>query len=809
VGPERRETTETWFGGEKLSYSTTLSNADGSQKESRVWYANAGGERITKYAYDRAGRLVRTDYPDRSYSATRYYPTPEGEATPLPSWEGQGEGAEGVFNNNSALGIEGWQGRAEVQLARDGKISVTKYDLAGRVAESYTLASDAEGRLHLSGSATEFNEKGQSAGSYRLSGFDGTVERTLVSSSTYDADGRLVTSKDELTGAETAYGYDATGRQAWTRSMQATDTPGRFVYTANAYDTAFGRLMRVHYGLTAQPGEGSDYLNGDLEEPDLGTFLGAIRSGPADQTYVRYEYDSQGRKTDDIAPNDSGAETWTHSVFDDQGRHTKTIYNYKPGTYPNHGAANDENIVYETVYNKYGERTQLIDAKGHSTWFEYDAFGRLYRKILDNDGDGNKEPGSADSYEEYSYDSGRGLLTKKRNYDGSTVSCTYDPETDRQTKAAYSDGYEVRFEYELVTGEMTAVKEFFDGKHIRTASYCYDNVTGRPVLVSKPEGTLRYEYNDLGDLSRVLESSGDRRLDCSYFYDSAGRLSSVVGPSGETRYEYYANGSRKSQSLPNGLETTYRYDSLLRLNRMEHRNSEDEIIASFEYEVGRSGKRMGIAETIGDSTASWSYHYDGLDRLSVAERCIGSGSGTTTYSYDEVGNRLAMTRTGAPQTATCQYNALDQLIQESDLYGTETDYLYDGNGNLTGKHWNTGQVNYAYDMRNRLSKAYNGAALPENLSAEYTYDYSGARIKKTAFSLPGASKQTSFLIDDNNLTGYSQTFSESDGQTGEIETLYVYGDDLYCQVSTNATPLDTPQYFLYDGLGSTRSLTDN
>jgi len=82
VEAERRETTETWFGGEKLSYSTTLSNADGSQKESRVWYANAGGERITKYTYDRAGRLVRTDYPDRSYSATRYYPTPEGEATP-------------------------------------------------------------------------------------------------------------------------------------------------------------------------------------------------------------------------------------------------------------------------------------------------------------------------------------------------------------------------------------------------------------------------------------------------------------------------------------------------------------------------------------------------------------------------------------------------------------------------------------------------------------------------------------------------------------------------------------------------------
>jgi YD repeat-containing protein len=124
VEAERRETTETWFGGEKLSYSTTLSNADGSQKESRVWYANAGGERITKYAYDAAGRLVRTDYPDGSFTATRYYPEKESYPSPQPS-PSRGEGASaipltkgesvGVFYKKSSLGIEGWQGGAEVQ----------------------------------------------------------------------------------------------------------------------------------------------------------------------------------------------------------------------------------------------------------------------------------------------------------------------------------------------------------------------------------------------------------------------------------------------------------------------------------------------------------------------------------------------------------------------------------------------------------------------------------------------------------------------------------------------------------------------
>ena len=38
------------------------------------------------------------------------------------------------------MGTKGWNGRAEVQLARDGKISVTKYNLAGQTKETYTLA---------------------------------------------------------------------------------------------------------------------------------------------------------------------------------------------------------------------------------------------------------------------------------------------------------------------------------------------------------------------------------------------------------------------------------------------------------------------------------------------------------------------------------------------------------------------------------------------------------------------------------------------------------------------------------------------
>ena len=47
------------------------------------------------------------------------------------------------------------------------------------------------------------------------------------------------------------------------------------------------------------------------------------------------------------------------------------------------------------------------------------------------------------------------------------------------------------------------------------------------------------------------------------------------------------------------------------------------------------------------------------------------------------------------------------------------------------------------------------------------------------------------------------------GETGTIECRYDYGDDLFCQVDLPESEAPEPHYFVYDGLGSTRSLTDN
>ena len=794
-------------------------------------------ERVTQYFYDAAGRQVKTIYPDGTFTATRYYPEKEenqGEETsPLLDKEGMGE----VFYNDAALGIKGWNGRAEVQIARDGKISVTKYNLAGQTKETYTLTvklgtvpSEAGGlspnftseQIVLRGSATDYNEGGQAWKIYRLTGVDGVVEKTMLSTSTYDDNGRLEVSKDELTGAQTLYGYDGTGRQICTGVQKATDALGVYVYTANAYESTYGRLVRVHYGLKSQPVTDSPYYDSTLNQAQRL----ALISGTTDETYIYYEYDDIGRKIKDIQPNNSGGETCTRYFFDDKGRQQYLVYNWQafdPDTNPDpsHGAGNDIDIVYETVYNEYGQRTEWIDAKGHSTWFEYDDFGRLYRKILDKDGDGNNEPTGDDVYEEYTYDNGRGLLSKRRNFDGSTVTYEYDPLTDRCTSTTCHDSEQELerteiYSHDSVTGRLNAVKEAEPGRPVRPTSFTYDPVTGRPSRVSKPEGALNYEYNTLGQLSKVWTSdsplpSGEGQgegdgggVSYQYFYDPAGRLAQAKTPSGVAEYDYYVNGSRKSLTLPNGVRTEYTFDALIRLDSMEHRDSEEALLASFDYTVGISGKRAGVFEMIDSATANWTYTYDGLDRLATAAGGIEEGTTTTTYTYDVVGNRTSMTR-GEVET-TYEYSPLDQLESETSGGGT-TEYFYDGNGNLSQKDTGTKVTNYIYDSRNRLKQYFDGAVAPGNLAAEYAYDYSGNRYWK-AEKTGDNYAQTRFLIDVNNLTGYSQSLLEIDWDDGSINKRYEYGDDLYCQVDVSPLALQ-PSYFLYDGLGSTRSLTNS
>lgn len=177
--------------------------------------------------------------------------------------------------------------------------------------------------------------------------------------------------------------------------------------------------------------------------------------------------------------------------------------------------------------------------------------------------------------------------------------------------------------------------------------------------------------------------------------------------------------------------------------------------------------------------------------------------------YDLNGNRLqkAVVKNGLTETTNYEYNVNDQLIRESSDSQGVTNYEYDTNGSLIRKS-SSGNFDYhfAYNLQNRLANV--NIVRKENnidlsIACAYEYDSDGNRIRVSQ-AVNGGTTQNRFFLLDKGHTGFAQVLEElSDTATIPIRS-YVLGDDIISQNSNEQT-----YYFLYDGHGSTRQLTDN
>jgi len=85
---------------------------------------------------------------------------------------------------------------------------------------------------------------------------------------------------------------------------------------------------------------------------------------------------------------------------------------------------------------------------------------------------------------------------------------------------------------------------------------------------------------------------------------------------------------------------------------------------------------------------------------------------------------------------------------------------------------------------------------------EYGYDARGNRVSKTIDGLV----TINYLVDENR--DYAQVLEERDG-SGNLLVRYVYGHDLISQTRPSAGAGTETSYYHYDGLGSTRFLSNS
>ena len=172
---------------------------------------------------------------------------------------------------------------------------------------------------------------------------------------------------------------------------------------------------------------------------------------------------------------------------------------------------------------------------------------------------------------------------------------------------------------------------------------------------------------------------------------------------------------------------------------------------------------------------------------------------TISYGYDAVGNRLTKTDSVGGMTAYT-YDDNDRLLKEElkqngGLVGS-VEYGYDNNGNTKTKTRKDAAdnvvetVTYSWNQENRLVGVQNS----NGDAISYAYDADGVRVSKTVNGVT-----TEYLVDKN--LPYAQVLEE--GVNDVLAASYVYGLDLIFQKRGNAD-----SYYLVDGLGSTRGLTN-
>ncbi len=562
----------------------------------------------------------------------------------------------------------------------------------------------------------------------------------------------------QLTAAPftSAMRYNANGQITGTISAAAGE-PGNNGHLAvrNTYDAA-GRLIKIESGRLAA-------WQSDIVAPDNW-------DGFTISNIVTFTYDRMDRKVKEVVSAGSAPSapvTVTDYSYDLVGRLECTAVRMNPaafGSLPasacalSAAASDGPDRITRNVYDAVGRLTQVRRAVGTVLEQAYETF-----RYSDNgkqtdviDANGKHAQMVYDGFDRL----GRWGFPAKvapAGYNPATVadafatagavssddyeSYGYD-DNDNRTSLRKRDGRVLTFGYDALD-RMTS-KVVPDG-------CAPTQIGGCPAAAATRDVFYGYDLRGLQTYARFDSPTGEG---VTNVYDGFGRLTStttaIAGTSRVVSAQYDVNGNRRQITTPRGT-WSYTYDGLDRLKGLYEAVGTATPLSTWAYNA------RGLPETVAErfgSAASWTY--DSIGRLEgqVDSFTGGTGNVTTTLGYNPASQITSRIRSNDAYGFAGRY-AINRayVVNGLNQYTTAgvATFTHDANGNLIADGTNT----YVYDAENRLVS--NGAGVG------LTYDPLGR-----LFQVSGNAGTTQFLYDGDQLT------AEYDGG-GSLTHAYVHG----------------------------------
>ena len=677
---------------------------------------NAEGE-VTRLQYDTGGRVTKTTL----YAVKRSTTSLPTEST-MNSWAGSNAANARVsWNFYSARGSE-----IRFTVDAEGYTKRFDYDKEGRLTREVRWT----GKVAPTDSWTTSTINSASKG--------GWVDTKYG----YNAAGQLINIYD-ANGTRRYMTYYRNGEMAWDiRAYGSGRDESRVLYVN---DAAGRRYRQLNYSTDYATGQRNDIYYfydgiGNLNKISARRSSHAYATANQDTTFTHnkngqvltqtnaeggvssFQYDAFGNVVKATDPKGSH----TYMYYDQMNRQvmqvdaenyaTKTSYTafgeaYQVKRYYNKatgvGNVASQPSVSGTVatttfyYDKLGRVKQVKDALGRSETYTLDAFGQRTRVT-------NKAGG----YTDFKYDK-RGLVIEEK--------VRADVHNSAGTKTSSyittTHAYDSR-------GNRTQTVEASGLAEARTTTFVYDKADqliqrkseAVSVYTSSTDATAStvtpieyFTYDKRGNLIESKNAIGARTL---YFYDKMDRVTHVLSPTGTLTRNFYDANS----------------------NLMETR--------VYTSKVTLPSNALGTAPAGSGSYRRSTFVYDKLNRMTkstvhdVQTATFGTslsitGTGNdlnTSYQYDAVGNVIKQTDPNG-KSIHSYYDKLGRKTYQVDQEGYLTQWQYDTNSNVTRERRFKAKPTGAATTSSYGTINYNWSS--GDRTTDFTYDLNGNRLTET------------------------------------------------------------------------------